>query len=278
MGKQRNFIISGCAGRMGREIIRQALAPGGAGERLRIIGGVEAKGSDAVGVDMGRLAGLDDIGITVGDSLLDLVTQAEGIIEFSTPEATAEHVALAAQARIAHIIGATAINDEQQKRVTAAARHSVIVQASNMSLGMTLLAELARLGAKHLGEEWDVEILESHHRNKVDAPSGSAWFLAQAIADAREQKLSDVAELERHTQRKPRTPGSIGMAARRGGGIIGEHEILFAGNGEHIALTHRAEDRAIYARGALHALEWACDGKKPGLYDMRDVLGFGENK
>ncbi len=277
MGRQRNFIISGCAGRMGREIIRQALAPGGACERLRIIGGVEAKGSDAVGVDMGRLAGLDDIGITVGDSLLDLVTQAEGIIEFSSPEATAEHVALAAQGRIAHIIGATATNPEQQERIVAAARHSVIVQASNMSLGMTLLGELARLGANLLGEEWDVEILESHHRNKLDAPSGSALELAEAIADAREQKLSDV-ELERHKHRRPRTPGSIGMAMRRGGSIIGEHEILFAGNGEHIALTHRAEDRAIYARGALHALEWACDGKKPGLYDMRDVLGFGENK
>ena len=277
MGKQRNFIISGCAGRMGREIIRQALAPGGAGERLRIIGGVEAKGSDAVGVDMGRLAGLDDIGITVGDSLLDLVTQAEGIIEFSSPEATAEHAALAAQGRIAHIIGTTATNPEQQERIVAAARHSVIVQASNMSLGMTLLGELARLGANLLGEEWDVEILESHHRNKLDAPSGSALELAEAIAAGREQKLSDV-ELERHKHRRPRTPGSIGMAMRRGGSIIGEHEILFAGNGEHIALTHRAEDRAIYARGALHALEWACDGKKPGLYDMRDVLGFGENK
>lgn len=278
MDGRRNVIISGCAGRMGREIIRQILAPGGACERLRIIGGIEARGSEAVGVDMGQLAGLDGIGVTVGDSLLDIVARAGGIIEFSSPEATAAHAALAAQGRIAHVIGTTAINEEQQKRIIAAARHSVIVQASNMSLGMTFLAELARLGAKHLGEGWDAEILESHHRNKVDAPSGSAWSLAQAVAEARGQKLSDVVELERHTQRKPRTPGSIGMAARRGGGIIGEHEVLFAGNGEHIALTHRAEDRAIYAHGALHALEWACDGKKPGLYGMRDVLGLGADK
>ena len=278
MDGQRNVVISGCAGRMGREIIRQILAPGGAGERLRIIGGVEARGSEAVGVDMGRLAGLDDIGVAVGDSLLDIVAQAGGIIEFSSPEATAAHAALAAQGRIAHIIGTTATNEEQQKRIVAAARHSVIVQAGNMSLGMTLLAELARLGTTLLGEEWDVEILESHHRNKVDAPSGSAWDLAKAIADARGRKLSDVVELDRHTQRKPRTPGAIGIAARRGGGIIGEHEVLFAGNGEHIALTHRAEDRAIYARGALHALEWACEGKKPGLYGMRDVLGMGADK
>lgn len=278
MGEQRSVIISGCAGRMGREIIRQILAPGKAGEELRIIGGIEADGSDAIGVDMGRLAGLDDIGVSVGGSPLELVTQADGIIEFSSPDATVKHAALAAQGRIAHIIGTTAIDGEQQKRIAAAARHSVVVQASNMSLGMTLLAELARLGAKHLGEEWDVEILDGHHRDKLDAPSGSAWSLAQAVADAREQKLSDVVELERHAQRKPRTPGSIGMAARRGGGIIGEHEVLFAGNGEYIALTHRAQDRAIYACGALHAFEWACDGKKPGLYDMRDVLGLGVDK
>ena len=259
---------------MGKELIRQVLEPGNGFDNLRLIGGIESPDCPAIGMDMGQLAGFDDIGVVIGaETPLELITKADGLIEFSSPQASVEHAALAAQARIVHVIGTTALSDEQQKRIEAAARHATIVQSSNMSLGVSLLGELTRIAAKHLGDDWDIEILDSHHRHKRDAPSGSALLLAEAVAQARGQKLSEVVEFDRHEQNQPRAKGSIGMTARRGGSIIGEHEVMFAGEGEQIMLTHRAEDRSIYARGALQAFLWA-EGRQHGLYDMRDVLGL----
>ena len=273
--EKRAIVISGCAGRMGRALIRQVLAPGsGLGERLRLIGGIEAAGHPAVGADMGRLAGLDDAGIAVGaEESLELIARADGLIEFSSPAASVEHATLAAQGRIVHVIGATGFDGAQQERIRAAARHAAIVQSSNMSLGVSLLAELARIAAARLREGWDVEILDTHHRHKLDAPSGSALLLAEAVAQARGWRPGEAMEFDRSARRAPRPEASIGMAARRGGSVVGAHEILFAGEGEEITLAHRAGDRAIYARGALQAFLWA-HGRPPGLYGMGDVLGF----
>lgn len=274
--KKRDVVIAGCGGRMGKELIRQILRKDTEFDQLRLIGGVESPGHPAIGVDMGRFVGLDDIGITIGgESLLELFAKADGVIEFSSPEASVAHAGLSAQARIVHVIGTTGFTPEQQKRIQAAARHAVIVQSGNMSLGINLLAELARVTARSLGTAWDVEITDSHHRQKVDAPSGSALLLAEAVAQAREQQLKEVAEFDRFQKRNARTRGAIGMSSRRGGSIIGEHELLFAGQGEYITLTHHAENRAIYAEGAFQALLWACNcGEKRGLFSMRDVLGL----
>lgn len=273
---RRKIIIAGCAGRMGRELVRQIqLGDSGFGD-LDLIGGVERPGHPVNGADMGRIAGLEDIGITVQTgSPLELFAKADGVIEFSSPAASVEHAALSAQARIVHVIGTTGFSAEQQDRVRAAARHTVIVQSSNMSLGLNLLLELAQIAARSLGKAWDVEITESHHRHKIDAPSGSALLLADTVAKVRKQRLGDVISHDRSRKREARAPGEIGMASRRGGSIVGEHELLFAGEGEHVTLAHRAESRSIYARGAFKALLWGCEcGRKRGLFGMRDVLGL----
>ena len=273
----RRIVICGCAGRMGQALIRQILArDGGFAEKLRLIGGIETDGHPSIGTDMGRLVGLDEIGVVIGATHpVELIAKADGLIEFSTPRASVEHAALAAQGRIVHIIGATGFDAEQQGRIRAAARHATIVQSANMSLGLSMLAELARIAAARLGEEWDAEIMDTHHRHKLDSPSGSALMLAQAVAQARAWNLDDVLQFDRSQERQQRPRAAIGMASRRGGSVIGAHEVLFAGAGEEITLAHRAEDRAIYARGALRAFLWA-QGKLPGLYNMRDVLGFAE--
>ena len=275
--ERHSIVICGCAGRMGQALIRQILAgDGGFAEKLRLVGGIEADGHPAIGTDMGRLVGLDEAGVVVGGTEpVELIARADGLIEFSSPAASVEHAALAAQGRIVHVIGATGFDAEQQGRIRAAARHATIVQSGNMSLGMSLLAELVRITASRLGEEWDAEIMDTHHRHKLDAPSGSALMLAQAVAQARAWRLDDVLQFDRSRKRQPRPRAAIGMSCRRGGSVIGAHEVLFAGSGEEITLAHRAADRAIFARGALQAFLWA-KGKLPGLYNMRDVLGFSE--
>ena len=272
---RRDIVVSGCAGRMGQALVREILAPdSGFAHRLRLIGGIEADGHPATGADIGRLAGLDEAGVAVNaEDALGLIARADALVEFSSPAASVEHAALAAQGRIVHVIGATGFDAAQQRRIRAAARHAVVVQSSNMSLGVCLLAELARIAAARLLDGWDVEILDTHHRNKLDAPSGSALLLAEAVAQARGWRLEDTLQLDRSQSREKRPLQAIGMAARRGGSVVGAHEILFAGAGEEITLAHRAGDRAIYARGALQALLWA-HGQPPGLYSMREVLGF----
>ena len=241
--------------------------------RVELVGGLEAEGSDALGQDVAGLAGLAPCGITASDDALTLLSQADAVIDFTVPSATVELTALAAQARIVHIIGTTGFTPDDEEKIAAAARHARIVKSGNMSLGVNLLAGLVAQAAQALGSDWDIEILDMHHRQKVDAPSGTALLLAEAAAGARDVALDDVKDSGRDGITGARQAGNIGIAALRGGSVVGDHEVIFAGENEQIRLSHRAEQRDIFARGALEAALWAHD-KPQGLYAMRHVLGL----
>jgi 4-hydroxy-tetrahydrodipicolinate reductase len=263
------LVVAGAAGRMGRTLIRTiAETPG-----VALAGALERPGA-AIGQDAGALAGLPPLGVAVTDDPLALLMRADGVVDFSAPAATVELAALAAQARIAHVIGTTGLSEADLAKLEAAARHAPIVRSGNMSLGVNLLAGLVRLAARALGEEFDIEIVEMHHRMKVDAPSGTALLLGEAAAAGRGIDLKTRSARGRDGITGARKAGDIGFASLRGGGVIGDHSVIFAGDGERITLSHQAEDRALFARGALKAALWA-RGRKPGLYGMADVLGLG---
>jgi 4-hydroxy-tetrahydrodipicolinate reductase len=234
---------------------------------------LERPGAPALGKDAGVVAGLPAIGVVISDDPLALLLNADGVIDFSAPSATVELSALAAQARIAHVIGTTGLSSDDLQRITAASRHAPIVRSGNMSLGVNVLAQLVRAGAKALGEEFDIEILEMHHRMKVDAPSGTALLLGEAAAEGRGVPLAERSDRGRDGMTGARKIGDIGFASLRGGTAIGDHSVIFAGDGERIVLSHHAEDRTLFTRGALRAALWA-RGRKPGLYAMSDVLGM----
>ena len=254
---------------MGRVLIRLIAAQDG----VELAGGLEAAGSAALGQDLGILAGGEKLGLTASDDALALLSQADGVIDFTTPAATVELAALAAQARLVHIIGTTGCDAAEDAQIAAAARHARIVKSGNMSLGVNMLAGLVRQAAAQLDDNWDIEIVDMHHRHKVDAPSGTALLLGEAAAAGRGVSLDDVKDSGRDGIGAPRVAGNIGFAALRGGSVVGDHEVILAGTHEHIRLAHRAEDRDIFARGALKAALWAKD-QPEGLYDMSDVLGL----
>jgi 4-hydroxy-tetrahydrodipicolinate reductase len=263
------LVVTGAAGRMGRTLVKAIHETPG----VTLTGALERPGAPALGEDAGVLAGLPALGVPVFNDPLPLLLNADGIVDFSTPAASVEMSALAAQARIAHVIGTTGLAEADIAKLTAAARHAPIVRSGNMSLGVNLLAGLVRLAAEALGEEFDIEIVEMHHRMKVDAPSGTALLLGEAAAAGRDVDLKSHSERGRDGVTGARRRGAIGFASLRGGGVIGDHSVIFAGDGERITLTHKAEDRALFARGALKAALWA-RGQKPGLYAMADVLGL----
>ena len=268
------LVVVGAAGRMGRTIVRLIEETDGA----TLSGALEHAGSSALGEDAGLIAGCQHRGVRVTDDALPLVVDAHGIIDFSTPETSVALAALAAQARIVHVIGTTGFAPGHLAAIEAAARHATIVRSGNMSLGVNLLAGLVRQAARALGEAFDIEIVEMHHRMKVDAPSGTALMLGEAAAQGLDQAHdkgggATLAERGRDGHTGARETGTIGFAALRGGTVVGDHSVVFAGPAERIEFTHRAEDRAIFARGALKAALWARD-KKPGAYTMADVLGL----
>jgi 4-hydroxy-tetrahydrodipicolinate reductase len=263
------LVVTGVSGRMGRMLVRTIAASG----RARLAGAVERAGHPWIGRDLGEAMGGAANGITVTDDPLQAFASARGVIDFTTPAATAEFAGLAAQARIVHVIGTTGLEDEHLAKIRAAARHAVIVRAGNMSLGVNLLARLTEKVAAALDADWDIEIVEAHHRMKVDAPSGTALMLGEAAAKGRGVTLADVRDAARDGITGARERGHIGFSAIRGGDIVGEHDVIFAADGERIVLRHIATDRAIFARGALKAALWGQD-RKPGEYDMLDVLGI----
>ncbi|HTV34037.1 MAG TPA: 4-hydroxy-tetrahydrodipicolinate reductase [Methylocella sp.] len=270
MGDMR-LVVAGSAGRMGRvlvEIIRQT--PG-----AHLTGAIEHPDSIAIGQDAGLLAGCGQMGVTISGDALSVIAGADGLLDFTSPHSTVELAALAAQARIVHVIGTTGLQVEHLTKIEAAARHAVIIRSGNMSLGINLLAALARQAARTLGPDYDVEIMEIHHRMKVDAPSGTAILLGAAVAEGRQIPLDQhsIRAREGHTGIRPR--GDIGFASLRGGTVIGDHKVIFAGPGERIELTHVAEDRSIFARGAVQAALWGRN-QKPGLYSMANVLGLAD--
>ncbi len=246
-----------------------------ASEGCLVAGGSERPGAAAIGSDVGVVAGLEPLGVAVTDDPRRLFAVADAMIEFTSPAATVAHAEMAAKSRTIHIIGTTGLDATQAAAVEKAARQTPIVWAPNMSLGVNLLLLLVEQVARALAPEWDAEVLEMHHRHKVDAPSGTALALGRAIAGGRGVAFEGAARRTRDGQTGARPRGEIGFAALRGGDVVGEHSVIFAADGERIELSHRATSREIYARGAVRAALWA-QGKKPGLYRMRDVLGFTE--
>jgi 4-hydroxy-tetrahydrodipicolinate reductase len=261
--------VTGCGGRMGRMLIREVAATPG----CRLAGAVERPGHDEVGQDAGELAGMGRLGIVVGDDPVALFAACDAVIDFTTPAASAINAGLAAQARAIHVVGTTGLNEDQEEELYVAARHTPVVWAPNMSLGVNLLMVLAEQVGRALGPDFDVEICELHHRGKVDAPSGTALALGRAVAEGRGVELDRVAVRGRDGVTGARPEGAIGFAVMRGGDVVGDHTVIFAGEGERIELTHRAGSRQIYAKGAVKAALWA-RGRPPGLYSMRDVLGL----
>ena len=269
MGDLPGLVVTGASGRMGQTLI--GLARGS--DRLRLAGCVERSGHPWIGQDVGEAMGGSAIGVRVTDDPLEAFATAQAVVDFTSPAASVEFAGLAAQARAVHVIGTTGLEPAHLERIAAASRHAVIVRAGNMSLGVNLLVRLTQKVAAALDEDWDIEIVEAHHRRKVDAPSGTALMLGAAAAEGRGVSLDDAKVSGRDGITGARTAGTIGFSAIRGGDIVGEHDVIFAGMGERIVLRHLATDRAIFARGALRAAVWG-QGQKPGEYDMMDVLGI----
>jgi 4-hydroxy-tetrahydrodipicolinate reductase len=263
------LVIAGAGGRMGRALIHAIAATKG----ITLAGAVEASDSAVIGRDAGELAGLGANGIKVTSDPAPLLKGADGLVEFTIPAATLALAELTAAAGIVHVIGTTGHSAEEEAVIAKAATRAPTVKSGNMSLGVNLLAALTKRVAQTLGAEYDVEILEMHHNKKIDAPSGTALMLGRAAAAGRAIELAQHSARGRDGMTGARRSGDIGFAALRGGTVVGDHTVIFAGPAERIELTHRAEDRMIFARGALHAALWA-RGKKPGLYSMADVVGL----
>ena len=261
--------VVGCAGRMGRLVARIVRETDG----CTLAGGSERPDSEAVGQDLGQLIGAGALGLPVTGDPVELFAEAEAVIDFTTAEATAAHADLAAQARAVYVTGATGLDTDQERHIERAAKHTAIVRAPNMSLGLNLLLDLVAQVARALDDDYDIEVLEMHHRHKVDAPSGTALALGRAAAAGRGVDLDQAGVRARDGITGPRRPGDIGFAVLRGGDVAGEHSVVFAGAGERIELTHRAASRANFAAGAVRAARWVVK-RTPGLYDMQDVLGL----
>ena len=268
---QMRLVVAGAAGRMGRMLVQAIHASPGA----ILVGALERPGSSALGLDAGELAGVGACGVLVSDDPLNVLAKADGLIDFTTPDTTIALAGIAAQARIVHVIGTTGMGESHLAALEAASRHAVIVRSGNMSLGVNLLAGLVRKVAATLGVDYDIEIVEMHHRMKVDAPSGTALMLGEAAAEGRGVSLAQQSVRSRDGHTGARREGDIGFAALRGGTVVGDHDAIFAGSGERLILSHRAEDRSIFARGAVRAALWG-HGRKPGQYSMADVLGLSD--
>ena len=261
------IVIAGAGGRMGRTLVRAIAETKG----LVVAGAVEDAGSPLLGQDAGVLAGLPANNIKLSADVKAVLAQADGIIDFTVPKASTAFAALTAGK--VHIVGTTGHSADEEAKIRESAKQAVIVKSGNMSLGVNLLAALTKRVAKTLDESFDIEIFEMHHNKKIDAPSGTALMFGRAAAEGRGIDLATHSARGRDGETGARKPGDIGFASLRGGTVVGEHSVIFAGPAERIELIHRAEDRMIFARGALHAALWA-RGKTPGLYSMADVLGL----
>jgi 4-hydroxy-tetrahydrodipicolinate reductase len=266
---EMRLIVAGAGGRMGRTLVKAiADTPG-----LKLAGALEDARSPLLGWDAGTLAGLGENGVKLVGDAGPLLAQADAIVDFTIPAATLELAALAAKAGKVHVIGTTGFTAADEDKIRLAAKTATIVKSGNMSVGVNLLAALTKRVAKTLDQTFDIEVLEMHHNQKIDAPSGTALLLGRAAADGRGVDLDKRSVRSRDGHTGARKAGDIGFATLRGGTVVGEHTVMFAGPAERIELVHKAEDRMIFARGALHAALWARN-QKPGLYSMTDVLGL----
>ncbi len=261
--------IIGCGGRMGRMLVQTVIVR----EGMDLGGGTEAPSSPLIGLDCAEVAGLTPSGRPITDDARSLLESVDVAIDFTIAANAGPHARLAAETGTALVFGTTGLSDDQQAEIVRAATRVPIVQAPNFSLGVNLLLVLAEKVAASLNDDYDIEILEMHHRHKVDAPSGTALALGQAAAKGRGRRLESVAQTVRDGHTGPRRRGDIGFATLRGGDVVGEHAVMFATEGETVSLTHQARSRAVFATGAAHAAAW-CVGRPAGLYSMRDVLAI----
>lgn len=266
------LVVAGASGRMGRMLTRAVCETPG----LTLHAALEREGSPAIGQDAGLLAGVGETGVRIAADPLNAFLHADGVLDFTSPAATVFYSELAAQAHLVHVVGTTGLSASDLARIEAAGRHTTIVRSGNMSLGVNLLAALVRRVAKALDSDFDIEIVEMHHNRKIDAPSGTALLFGEAAAQGRGVDLAAHSARARDGHTGPRKAGDIGFAALRGGTVVGDHSVIFAGPHERIELTHKAEDRMIFARGAVKAALWA-RGRAPGLYSMADVLGLTQS-
>jgi len=262
--------VVGCGGRMGQMVVAQVTETAG----CAIAAGSEYPGHELIGRDIGQAAGIAPLGVTIGDDAAVMIAGVDVVIDFTIPEATVEHARLAAQAGAAMVIGTTGLDQTQTEVIEAAARHVPIMWAPNMSVGVTVLLALSEQVAGMLGpDDYDIEIVEMHHKHKIDAPSGTALGLGRAAAAGRGVSLDSVYRAARDGHTGARPTGEIGFSVLRGGDVVGEHSVVFAGEGERVVLSHIAGSRKVFAAGAVRAALWA--RRQPaGLYSMKNVLGF----
>ena len=261
--------VTGAAGRMGRALI-QAVAEA---EGAELAAAFARPGSGAVGRDAGELAGLGALGVTVGDDPAAAAESFDVLIDFTLPEATAAHLALCREAGKRLVIGTTGLDESQKQAIREAGADIGIVFAPNMSVGVNLCLKLLETAARVLGDGVDVEIVEAHHRHKVDAPSGTALAMGEAVARTLGRDLQECAVYGRHGHTGERDRRTIGFSTIRAGDIVGEHTVMFAGTGERVEITHKASSRMTFATGAVRAALWLMD-RPAGVYDMQDVLGL----
>jgi len=264
-----NIAVTGAGGRMGKALIEAVTQA----EGMQLSAAIERPGSSLIGVDAGELAGVGRNDISVGASLQDVVGQFDILIDFSTPKATADNIAICVAQGKKIVVGTTGFDEQQLGQIDQAGKKTAICVASNYATGVNLCFKLAEVAASILGDEVDIEISETHHRHKVDAPSGTALSLGESVASALNRDLKEVAVYGREGQTGARDRQTIGFATQRAGDVVGDHTVLFAAEGERVEITHKASSRMAFARGALRAAKWLND-KQSGLYSMQDVLSL----
>ena len=269
MSVATRIAVTGAAGRMGRTLIGACQEF----EGIRLSAAVEAPGNAFLGQDAGMLAGIGEIGVSIGDSLEAAAGEFDVLVDFTLADASSRNVHICRAARKRAVVGTTGFSAAQRASLAEDAEHIAVVLAPNMSVGVNLCFKLLDVAARALGDEVDVEIIEAHHRHKVDAPSGTAVHMGEVVARALGRNLADCAVYGREGHTGERERRTIGFETVRAGDIVGEHTVMFAGTGERVEITHRASSRLNFAHGALRAARWIM-GKDAGLYDMQDVLGL----
>jgi len=260
-------IVDGACGRMGKMIVQGVVQQ----EDMQIVGAIEYAGNPQIGEDVGEVAGVGPLGVLVGGNLSSILGEADVVIEFTTPGATIENLRSVVEADKAMVIATTGFADEELVQVHELAAQISCVMAPNMSVGINVMLQAIQVVAKALGDDYDVEVIEAHHNQKVDSPSGTALRIAEVLADALDRKLPEVGVYGRHGIVGKRPRKEIAIHAIRGGDIAGDHTVLFAGAGERIEITHRAHSREAFARGAIRAARWVVNAPK-GLHDISEVL------
>ena len=262
-------VVTGASGRMGKEIIKKVLSD----KKLKLIGAIENNNHPTIGKDIGLIIKKKKVGLRITDSILESFAMADAVIDFTTPKATVKHAKYAAQARLAHVIGTTGFNKNQLLKIKYAAQHATIIKSGNMSLGVNLIEALTKIASSKLDEAFFINVNETHHKHKVDAPSGTALMLGNAAALGKKKNFDKLKKITSINKRGEETKNKIVFSSFRKGEVIGDHEITFRSQNETIKISHKAMNRGIFVDGAIQAVKWGCN-QEPGLYSMSDVLGL----